>query len=648
MSPISEQNPPPQPGWFIGLLWSIVCVILSGFPAAAWVFPQSASAAPPIAVPGVLSLRRGVTHDATDGEQIFATTGEPGGLYRSADGTDWVQLTPTLPNIIFTTVTTTPNGTIYGMSTDGLFRSTDDGRTWNAVLTDVPIFFVTHLANGSLLARTWKRGLLRSETNGASWDPVGSELSEHPVLSLLQDANNVVWAATFGGGVYQSTDNGMSWTRHGLNQGYVITLALDTKGILYAGTYHQGVYRLDPFGWTPLNKGLPEQAAVQVLAATSAGLVASIAHHGLYRTTTGGGWVPVAGEPDQIKEITGILPTKEGQWLVSTRPHGLFQVDPATHLWTPMPLHVGVPTVAADLCGGIYTTLPDGLLFHSTPANAKPSRRCQYSGMSGYLGRTPRRNNLLFITHSDQILIGGEQGLSIFHPPEKEGLAAEKSWRGVALPRTNTQVTCLTETSTALIAGTRYSLLRSTNDGASWESLTDGEAVRACVALGEDLYLTTSTGLSFSHDGGVTWTHYPLALAPTIVAANGDSGVILALNGASSPKGYPPTNRASLMGSTRGSPPAPLELDESGGTLEMVRALALSGNILYVASTHGVDLFQQTGTFWRWKGQVLSELVVAQITPLLNDRVAVAGDRGLFVLHGADDVIQVAVTRGSY
>ena len=246
--------------------------------------PLRAGAVLPIEVPGVLVL----SQDApASGHNVYAITDEPGGLYRSANGTDWVQLALTLPNTHFSSITATPNGTLYSTSSDGLLRSTDNGRTWRTIQAGDAIFFLVCANDGSLLARTWKKGLLRSEDGGVNWYPVGGEFAG-PVLTLLQDGKGALWAATFGGGIYRSTDNGITWEKNGLDRGYVITLALDAHDTLYAGTYHNGIYRHDSLGWMPVNEDLPAQATIQKLANTPLGLVAIIAHHGLYLAQTNG------------------------------------------------------------------------------------------------------------------------------------------------------------------------------------------------------------------------------------------------------------------------------------------------------------------------------------------------------------------------
>ncbi len=608
-------------------------------------FNATAWAVLPIAVPGVLSL-----HGAATGT-IYAVTSEPGGLYRFTEGVGWTQVALTLPNTYFSMVTIAPKGTLYGAGLDGLFRSSDDGQTWRNTQTEEQVFFLINLTEGALLARTWKKGLLRSDDHGASWYPVGTEMHEGHVSDLLQEGNGTVWAATFGGGMYRSTDAGVTWSKSGLDQQAVLALATDAQGILYAGTYHEGVYRHDTLGWKPINLGLPEQATVQKIGVTPTALVASVAHHGLYvvqKTGTGSGeWVPVGGEPAGIEEITGILPAQGGQCWVATRPQGLFRVNLAHPVWVPVPLSVSVQMAAADSCGGTYAVLSEGGLWHTAGhttwhttghSSGGPSPSC--GSEQKYFGQVPERSDVFHVTHTGTLLIGGTNGLFLHHAIQKNG-TTEETWRKLLLQHADSAVTCLTETTTAWIVGTRTDgLFRSSDDGVTWVPLAERGAVRDCVATGGTLYVATNAGLSVSSEGGTAWTRYPLSPAPTRIVPDGERGVIIA--------GETASGRGLLMESTHGAPPTLLPVEGIAGGSHPVRTMAVSGNILYTASTQGIDLFQREGTVWHWEGQVLPQVTATNLTALLNDRVAVAGNRGLFLLHGVDDALQIPITNSSY
>ncbi|CAK0762994.1 hypothetical protein CCP3SC5AM1_320016 [Gammaproteobacteria bacterium] len=578
-------------------------------------------------IPGVLGLSRG----GDDSSQIYAITGESGALYRSTDGAAWVKVTINLSNVstYFSAVTLTPKGTVYVSSSEGLFRSTDSGRSWSVIPTEEQIFFVFPVTDDILLARIWKTGLLRSENGGTTWYPVGIEL-QNPVLSVVQDKAGLIWAATFGGGIYRSTDKGVTWEAFGLEQGYIITLAIH-EGILYAGTYKDGVYRYNSNGWEKNDYGLPARATVQLLSATPEGLVASIDQQGLYLRRTGENWHLITDGLRRIDEVTGILPIKDGNWLVATRPQGLFRVNPITNLWVSVPFQVNVRTVATDHQGGAYVVLANGQMLHGILAQSDGT-----DSTFEYFGQAPASSEIIFITRNGEILAGGKQGLEIKSFSKKK----LQNWRTVNLARTVPEISCLTETETNLVVGARnLGLLRSADGGVTW-SLSKNGLIRACVAAGGYLYVATATGLSVSDNDGLSWTDYPLSPAPLALAADGERGVILIQNEIVTSRKTKPR----LMESTTGTAPVPLYLNENEGTGLNVQALTISGDILYLASTNGVELFKRDKAVWSWKGQILSRITVTALTSLHEGRAMAATDRGLFVLNGLDDAIQIPIT----
>ena len=83
-----------------------------------------------------------------------------------------------LTNLVYrgsiNTITTNDSGYIFaGTETDGVYRSTDNGNTWNQVnngLTQNRIFYMTTSPNGNIFASV--NGLVyKSSDNGEDWMP---------------------------------------------------------------------------------------------------------------------------------------------------------------------------------------------------------------------------------------------------------------------------------------------------------------------------------------------------------------------------------------------------------------------------------------------------------------------------------------------
>ncbi|RMH64526.1 MAG: T9SS C-terminal target domain-containing protein [Bacteroidetes bacterium] len=87
-------------------------------------------------------------------------------------------------------------------------------------------------------------GIYRSTDNGETWQPINTGLTDTTITDLAVYPNGTLLAATRNGGVHRSTDGGDSW--HPINTGLpsltVTALAVTEEGFVFAGT-DQGIYR---------------------------------------------------------------------------------------------------------------------------------------------------------------------------------------------------------------------------------------------------------------------------------------------------------------------------------------------------------------------------------------------------------------------
>ncbi len=149
---------------------------------------------------------------------------------------------------------------IYVGTTRGIFRSDDDGATWEPVLLgDTAITALKAGADGVIYAGG--RGLIyRSADAGATWSrhPLGMDV---PVWEIEVTPTGTVLAGTGdiydqgeigyydGDGIYRSTDGGITWNRSvaGITGPlYIGALTVAPNGLVYAGT--ADAYRTDGAG----------------------------------------------------------------------------------------------------------------------------------------------------------------------------------------------------------------------------------------------------------------------------------------------------------------------------------------------------------------------------------------------------------------
>jgi len=222
-------------------------------------------------------------------------------------GPSWTQAGPTNIGGRITAVASLPGGaTIFVGSADaGVFRSLDSGATWTPVMdaigvssigaialdpsTPGTVYVGTGEANGSGDSFAGE-GLFRSTDNGDSWESLGLAATRQIGRVVVDPSDPArLYVAAAGAlfsknqerGVYRSTDGGLNWERTLFlsDSTAAIDVAIDpaTPSRLYAATWERirrpkfrrvggvtsGVYRSTDSGatWARLSNGLPAAAA---------------------------------------------------------------------------------------------------------------------------------------------------------------------------------------------------------------------------------------------------------------------------------------------------------------------------------------------------------------------------------------------------
>jgi hypothetical protein len=167
------------------------------------------------------------------------------GLYRSTDdGTTWDSLNDSISIQGFGTqaigafgIVVTMQGTILAGDPSHIYRSSDISKTWYVVPNtpsdeDVNTFFIGR--NGNIYAGMNFDYVFRSTDDGIDWQNTGGAPA---VTSLTEDASGYIYASS-STGVYRSTDEGDSWKQinSGLLSAGIASVGIDTAGYLYAGS----------------------------------------------------------------------------------------------------------------------------------------------------------------------------------------------------------------------------------------------------------------------------------------------------------------------------------------------------------------------------------------------------------------------------
>jgi photosystem II stability/assembly factor-like uncharacterized protein len=174
----------------------------------------------------------------------------PGGVWISdSTGVNWVpSLVINYPEVLNDIVINDSNYIFAGAYPTGLYRSKDVGSKWDHIMIENDHQMVNRLffsKTGSLFASVansidWRRKVLRSDDNGASWIECNGlpDGTDRWINSFTTDSSGCIYAGTFGAGVYRSCDDGNSWVpfNNGLKRKDIISVYIDRNGYLYAGS----------------------------------------------------------------------------------------------------------------------------------------------------------------------------------------------------------------------------------------------------------------------------------------------------------------------------------------------------------------------------------------------------------------------------
>lgn len=209
---------------------------------------------------------------AVIGQTIFSA--RQTGLYRSFDnGETWDNVYESFMSdaaVATLAVALSPNyetdKTIIAGVNGGIVLSTDGGDNCVVHSFRNPVPMVTCIAispdfanDKTILAGTYEDGIFRSIDEGQSWRAFNFGLFDHNVISLITSPNFVDDQTVYVGtssGIFKSVNGGRLWADVILPVGYdaILSLALSDDGVLYAGTETKGLLQSADGGtiWTTL------------------------------------------------------------------------------------------------------------------------------------------------------------------------------------------------------------------------------------------------------------------------------------------------------------------------------------------------------------------------------------------------------------
>jgi photosystem II stability/assembly factor-like uncharacterized protein len=174
------------------------------------------------------------------------------------------------------------------MSPWGIYRSTDDGKTWDSVsLQGYDVHSLLLKENGDILAGTDK-GIRISQDGGFTWALV--VLDNSRIYKIVRDSLKNLYACTDYKGLYSSNDNGINWQKTSLQSNSVFGALVNQSGDVFTINEYDGVWRLkkDSINWEEKNNGLDNLLIYTVAVDKNNRILAGTLGRGLYSSDDGG------------------------------------------------------------------------------------------------------------------------------------------------------------------------------------------------------------------------------------------------------------------------------------------------------------------------------------------------------------------------
>ena len=164
---------------------------------------------------------------------------------------------------MFDVFATTPGKTLYASTPTGIYRMTPDETAWTLVNTNVPVgnLWMPMAEHGDTLYIVSTDAVFASTDSGEAWDTLGPRPKGTPIGLIITDAakENGTHAgftmnlALQDKGIFRSTDAGAQWVHlnNGLTDKRIYAVAA-VRSTVFAGT-NEDLYRLNSDVWEPLS-----------------------------------------------------------------------------------------------------------------------------------------------------------------------------------------------------------------------------------------------------------------------------------------------------------------------------------------------------------------------------------------------------------
>ncbi len=183
---------------------------------------------------------------------------------------------------------------LYSVTTN-LFLSTDTGRTWKTLESDLPGIYLLFSYGAYLLAGT-DSGVFRSIDSGFTWAPVSTGINSDAEVLCFASMGSTLFAGANDSSIYQSSDSGKTWSNEGTSIPWylgIYNIVVVGNDLIAAGNF-PGLFRSSDTGktWLYDTTIYPNTIQVPCLGLVGNTLVAGCENFELYSEDSGVTWKP--------------------------------------------------------------------------------------------------------------------------------------------------------------------------------------------------------------------------------------------------------------------------------------------------------------------------------------------------------------------
>jgi photosystem II stability/assembly factor-like uncharacterized protein len=231
-------------------------------------------------------------------------------------------------------------GVMYAATSAGIFQTTNDGGMWERAIRGLrvsPLLFEMHPSIKTRMFAVAEQGLFISTDHGKSWSQTRPLSARWHVTHMTFSPKNagIILAATSNSGVIISRNGGFEWelARYGLPPDVIVAVTLDEKdqNVFYAYTARGECFRTINKGieWNRFTSPWTTSDSVRIaydrLQPNS--IIALVNNRDLYYSPSGGGtWFPVIEQEIDAEVVALSWNARASCAYAGTRDRGVYRV----------------------------------------------------------------------------------------------------------------------------------------------------------------------------------------------------------------------------------------------------------------------------------------------------------------------------------